>query len=227
MILILDLDDTLYSEIEYVYSGFAAVSTYMSTQYNLDQNQLFQGMKKSFQELGRGKIFNDVLRMYGLSNPKIIRKCISVYRSHEPNISLSAPGIAFLQRFESSIKYLVTDGNKLVQAKKIKALQLGPHFAKTYVTHQYGIKYAKPSTHCFQLIANEEECSYNSMVYIGDNPNKDFVGIKPLGIKTIRVNQGAFYNVKCEPQNEADVQVESLDEVNNNLLMMMTNEKTR
>jgi len=48
----------------------------------------------------------------------------------QPKITLSKEGKACLKRFKDLPKYLVTDGNKIVQLKKIQALGLEPYLKK-------------------------------------------------------------------------------------------------
>jgi len=56
------------------------------------------------------------------------------------------------------------------------------------------------------------------VIYIADNPNKDFVGLKPLGFKTIRVLKGPYKDLKKPPEFEADLNIRSLAELDVELL---------
>lgn len=85
--------------------------------------------------------------------------------------------------------YIVTDGNKIVQNNKIEALNLRKHIKKDFITHRFGKKHSKPSTYCFEKIRKLENVNPEDIVYIGDNPNKDFVNIKELGFRTIRIKK--------------------------------------
>jgi putative hydrolase of the HAD superfamily len=109
--------------------------------------------------------------------------------------------------------YLVTDGNLTVQRNKISSLQLDNYFFKCMPTHQYGIKHSKPSLHCFDLIKSWEGVDYSNLVYIGDNPHKDFIALKTVGAMTIRINTGMFTNVRVDEAHEARYQVDSLEEL--------------
>ena len=75
---------------------------------------------------------------------------------------------------------------------KADSLGLDKYFKKIVLTHRYGVKHAKPSSYCFSIIKDIENCEWIDLVYIGDDPNKDFVNLNPLGVKTIRVNTGRF-----------------------------------
>ncbi len=55
-LVIFDLDDTLYNERDFVYSGFMEVATYLSNKYGIDKNILFDDMVNILNSRGRGKI---------------------------------------------------------------------------------------------------------------------------------------------------------------------------
>ena len=50
MILVFDLDDTLYDEIAFVYSGFSAVSKYLSLQFNLNEKKILISLKEQVEK---------------------------------------------------------------------------------------------------------------------------------------------------------------------------------
>ncbi len=83
-----------------------------------------------------------------------VREVLRVDRHHFPEISLWESATRLLDR----PLYLVTDGHKLVQARKLEALRIGPRFRHTYITHRYGITHAKPVARCFALIMRRERC---------------------------------------------------------------------
>jgi putative hydrolase of the HAD superfamily len=53
----------------------------------------------------------------------------------------------------------------------------------------------------------------DEVIYIGDNPHKDFVGIKPLGFRTVRIMRGNHRHVEMPPEYEADHRISSLVEL--------------
>lgn len=214
-VVVFDLDDTLFSEIEYVKSGFIAVAKYFENKFNLDSNILYNFMVKELEENGRGKIFDSMLKAFDTYSKKNVEKAILVYRTHKPNIVLPQESIEVL-KYYSSLKiplYIVTDGNKIVQNNKIEALGVRKYIKKDFITHRYGLKSSKPSTYCFEKIAKLEKLDYKDIVYIGDNPNKDFVNIKKLGFRTIRIKQGIFMSLKKTKEYEAEIDIKSLIEL--------------
>lgn len=213
MVIVFDLDDTLYDELTYVDSGLNAVATHISGQFNLDKNSVLDKMKDVLMKQGRGHVFDETLKYFNHYSKKEVRKCLSVYRLHEPNIKLWTEAISCIERFKNYPLYIVTDGNKLVQHKKILALGVDKLVKKYFITYRYGLKYSKPSPHCFIKISKQENIAFDKVVYIGDNINKDFVGIKPLGFKTIRVKTGQYAALTKSSEFEADYSINGLNDL--------------
>ena len=214
MILVFDLDDTLYPELTYVYSGFKAVAKLLESEYNIPVADSMTIMLDELEKNGRGNVFNRVLDQYNICSKKNVLKCMKAYRFHTPVIKLHEDARIVLEQNAGKSKYLVTDGNKVVQTKKVEALQLYSVFKKVFVTHNYGVNKAKPNPYCFLKICDLERTNAENVVYIGDNPKKDFVSIKKLGFKTVRVKRGMFKDLVLSPEYEADLCVEDLREIN-------------
>lgn len=207
---VFDLDDTLYEEIQFVQSGFRAVAEFLYSSFAIDPEGSYKKMLQLLEKEGRGAVFDGVLKEHNLLTSKNLKKCISVYRGHTPDIKLSNEAEIVLDRLKGKPVYIVTDGNKIVQYNKIRALKLDQRVKKYFITYRYGRIHSKPSPYCFQKIAFAEKAAFEEIVYVGDNPNKDFVGIKPLGIKTIQINQGAFFRSILPEKFQADFQVDNL-----------------
>ena len=214
MILIFDLDDTLYDEIEYVKSGFKAVSIYLEEKYSLNQGETLSFMLKSLKDNGRGKIFDHLLSHYGFLSKKNLSKCISCYRTHNPSIKIKEQTLSLLISLKKHNKlYIVTDGNKIVQKKKINALNIEHLFKKIFITHRFGIKNAKPSLHCFQIIKKNENCKWDDIYYIGDNPYKDFANLNIVGANTIRILNCAYKEINPKKGYEAHKTFKSINDL--------------
>lgn len=203
MVLIFDLDDTLYDERTYVESGFRAVAQWGKSMFGWDANRSFSRMISVLDEEGRGAVFNRWLEGNGIRSKKVIQECVRVYRHHKPDISLPDATRNLLVSLTSSPLYLVTDGHKIVQSNKIEALGIAPYFRHCYITHRYGVASAKPSLRCFELIKARERCDWSEMVYVGDNPAKDFVSLNQVGAHTIRVKTGMHKDAVAKPGFEA------------------------
>jgi putative hydrolase of the HAD superfamily len=209
MVLIFDLDDTLYPERSYVESGFHAVARHLHQRHGWTAQASFDTLVADLAQHGRGALFNRLLARHGITAQREVTDCIKAYRQHQPVIQLAPLGELTIQRLRTP-PYLVTDGHKGVQARKVQALGLAPRLAKVYITHRYGVAHAKPSTHCFELIRQRERCNWADMAYVGDNPAKDFVNLTPLGVHTVRVRTGEHAQVVAKPGYEARFVIDDL-----------------
>jgi len=61
MILVFDLDDTLYDEMTYVKSGFRSVAHFLDASFNIPEAKAYKIMMKELAQNGRGRVFNAVL----------------------------------------------------------------------------------------------------------------------------------------------------------------------
>lgn len=212
MIIVFDLDDTLYQEVNFVQGGFKAVAEFLELNFQVPYAESFEFMNERLKK-GRNNIFDDLLKEFNLFNKKLVKKCISAYRRHKPAIHLLPEADSVLKMLQEYPIYIVTDGNKLVQKNKLLALGLTNRVKHCFITHNYGLGKAKPSPYCFLKICQKEKVRPEEVVYIGDNPNKDFLNLKPIGFKTVRVLQGHFKGLKKETQYEADYEINSLREL--------------
>lgn len=217
MVVVFDLDDTLYDELSYVQSGFHAVAGYLMEAHRISSQDSYSDMKERLAG-GRGRIFDDMLSRFGLYSRQAVRRCLSVYRLHKPDIRLYPEAEECLRRLQHLPIYIVTDGNKLVQENKFVALGLYNRVKFCFITHRYGTKNAKPSPYCFLKICEKEQVAPQEVIYIADNPRKDFVGIKPLGFHTVRLMQGQHQHVKAAPEYEAEYRIDSLAELDEEFL---------
>lgn len=173
---VFDLDDTLYSEKEYVRSGFDAISKY----YNIPN--LSDDLWKSFErgEKAINVVFNN------LNMLKEIETALRVYRFHKPKISLY-PGVAEMLSHISRRKKIgiITDGRPEGQRNKLEALGLIDSFPFIITDELGGVEYRKPCSRAFIDMKNKLECDYCKIAYVGDNVNKDFIAPEKLGMVSI------------------------------------------
>ena len=214
MIIVFDLDDTLYQEITYVKSGFKVVVDEMARKYDLDSEVIYRDALLLLDRSGRGHIFDTLLKNYGHYTKREVQRLVTIYRLHSPNIQIGGVEMKVLKQCgTNSNLYLVTDGNKLVQAKKIESLGIGPLFKRIFITHRFGLDAAKPSLKCFEIIKNIEKTNWENMVYIGDNPHKDFVNLNKVNAITIRILKGDYANHKVDSTYDAKHKIYDLNEL--------------
>ena len=211
MLLVFDLDDTIYDEETFVDSGFWAVAQFGEDRFGWNSEKSFLYMKRMLEREGRGQVFDRWLAENGQATRALVKKCVTIYHHHKPSIRLTEDTerlLFWLSRLHPL--YVVTDGHKIVQKYKIEALGIKKYFRKVMITHQYGKHHAKPSTYCFELIRRREGCNWEEMAYIGDNPYKDFVNLNPLGVLTVRVHTGAYRKVSVDSAYDAKYSIKSL-----------------
>lgn len=170
-VVIFDLDDTLYSEKEYVKSGYIAAVPDKA-------DELWRAF------LAGKPAFDTVV-------PEKKDEALAKYRAHKPNIYLY-PGVKdMIQRIRLSGKKIgiITDGRPEGQRNKISALKLIDLVDKIIVTDELGgLEYRKPNTKSFEIMKSEFNVPYEKMIYIGDNLKKDFIAPNELGMNSIWFN---------------------------------------
>ena len=213
--IIFDLDDTLYDEMQFVRGGFEAVSSYTSKNANVNQNVVYQLLLDVLEKHGRGQTFDIALKKLGLYNKNLIPKLVEVYRTHKPKLSLYSEVRTVLStlRKQGYKLGLITDGNVEVQRNKVEALKIKDFFDCIIFSDEYGIEKQKPNPFPYQKALKELKASARETIYVGDNPYKDFVSAKRLGIHTVRIMRGQYKNVTLNKEFEAEYQIINLGEL--------------
>jgi putative hydrolase of the HAD superfamily len=210
--LVLDLDDTLFLERDYVRSGFEIVGEW--AQWRFGVAQFAERAYGRFLSGSRGTIFDEVLRDCGVCpTPNDIRDMVQVYREHEPRISLLLDSCDFLSFFRGRCRLaLISDGCLSSQTRKFDALRLNGIFDPVVFTDSWGRECWKPNPRAFLHIQAAAQTSAGGCVYIADNPAKDFEAPSALGWRTARVRrEGAIYShMESPPGSEPDIEVADL-----------------
>lgn len=212
---IFDLDDTLYSEITYVKQAFKNVAVYLSEKNNISFEILYERMLELLDKNGRGQIFNDIIEEYSIKeNPK---KLVEIYRATMPSLKLYEDARQCINLLKNkNIKLaIITDGCSQVQHNKINGLGLEEIMDCIIVTDDYE-NAAKPSTIPYKMIMEKLEINApEDCVYIGDNPKKDFVGAREVGMHTARIirSEGMFMHLEADEGYEADDVVDNLEKI--------------
>ena len=177
MLYVLDIDDTLYLERDYVRSGFIAVGRWLAETQNIED--FFEHAWALFESGARGNIFDTVLEDLGFFNKDLVSELVCFYRAHHPDISLQADAIEFLKEHKQDDLAIITDGYSCAQREKIRALNLEQYVDKIIVTDDWGKEFWKPNPNAYILA--QGRCSPKECVYIADNPLKDFEAPVKLG----------------------------------------------
>ena len=215
--LLFDLDDTLYDEKQFVESGFFKLAEFVESKFKINKKDFYKILIDIFKGGARGNIFNLALEKVNVAyEENIIRAMVKIYREHNPKIKLAEDVKSLLEKLKEIYSLgIVTDGYFEVQKKKVQALKLEELFDSIIYTDKYGREYWKPNVYGYKLALEDLQVSSKEAIYIGDNPYKDFIGAKKVGITTVRViNQNREYSdVKLDKEYEADYKVEKLNEI--------------
>jgi putative hydrolase of the HAD superfamily len=216
-VLLFDLDDTLYPERSFVISGFHAVGAWLSSHLGLPADEVAEAFLSLHDGGARGDTFDRWLQNKGLDAGTYLDQLVNVYRRHMPSIKPFDAVPDLLQRFRASRRLgLVTDGFYEVQSHKLSALDIGRYFDVAVFSDELGREAWKPSTKPFEKALSMLGTPPEAAVYIADNPLKDFLGARQLGMETIRVRYSDGYYARCEPptpQHAPDHQVGKIEEI--------------
>ena len=223
--IIFDLDDTLFPEKEYVHSGFKVISIYLNEIYQINSEQSFNFLIRTFELNGRLKIFDSLLHKFMPHKTKaerkeLVNKMVELYRNHSPDIKLNDEVIKILIEFRNlgwKIS-IVTDGLKLMQKNKINALGLNQLVDNVVYCFEHNSP--KPSTLGFEMAAKEMGIDIENCLVVGDHPEKDIAPAIKLNSKAYRVRTERFANLEDNaffaPINSFATLVDFFDKVINN-----------
>ena len=212
--LIVDLDDTLYLERDYVRSGFDAVGRHIASSLAVDG---FGTRCWSLFERGvRSTTFDEVLKECGIAGSVDTAELVDVYRSHAPSIRLAEDVEEFVEKWPKDRPLgLITDGPVASQSAKIAALGLREHFHPVVMSDEFGLEFRKPHERPFEAVEEALGLRPDQLTYIADNPRKDFVAPRRRGWHTIRIRRPlGEHSARDDPGDcAADAEIASFAEL--------------
>ncbi len=190
-VVVLDLDDTLYPEVEYKKSGLRAVAEIVENLYG--QSVARNWLERPIQT--ERDYLDELCHVAGV--PLTVKQSLMwAYRLHAPNIKLS-------ENVRLTVDYLatqclalavLTDGRSISQRSKLKAL--GLQHLPAYISEDY--RSEKPEKLRYNQIMYDFPAE--KYVYVGDNPQKDFLAPNRLGWQTIGL-KGDNQNIHSQNEN--------------------------
>lgn len=190
LILVFDLDDTLYPERQFALSGFAAAERWAQAMLGL--TGLAADMTRLLDQGHLGQLFRLALASRLPDHlPEHLDGLLEAYRSHLPTLTLFDDASWALGHFGALAKLgLITDGTHAVQRRKVEALGVARHFRKIVYTDALGGRaFSKPHHQSYQLIEAALGSGNDRFVYVGDNPAKDFVAPNARGWTSVMVDR--------------------------------------
>lgn len=202
-LVVLDIDDTLFLEQDYVRSGFRSVDAMLFERIGVIG--FFEVAWGLFEAGVRGDIFDQTVKTLGLIREVEIPELVHLYRTHRPEISLLDDAKQFVEACVGYVNLaVVTDGPPASQNAKIEALGLKKYMNHFVVTGEHGPDWHKPSAKAFLHLQDTLKTSPHDCIYYADNPKKDFIGPRELGWHTTRVIRNGGLHSNEQSAGEAD-----------------------
>lgn len=193
MVFVFDLDDTLFAEMEFVRSAYRDIAR----RYG---GGLLAGMLDAPSP-------REAFDSTGLP----IGELLPIYRNHFPDIRLPWQSLYTLAALRNRGEQLglITDGRSVTQRNKINALGLNRFVADEmiFISEEVGAeKLSGRSFDAVMTLCGDSDGSH--YVYVGDNPQKDFLPGNRLGWQTVCLLGGAA-GENIFDQNLTDVPAEN------------------
>ena len=224
---IFDLDDTLISENEYIKSGFNVVAKYIHQQYGKEQKDIYKELIQLYKNDSKN-VFNRWFDKNKIKYKDVeIKEIINIYRCHKPNIKFYndvIPTIKELKKRKIKIG-IITDGYIQTQKAKLEAINAKDLFDEIIITDELGKEFWKPHPKAFELIKKKMGVGFEEMIYIGDNPEKDFYigSIYPINCIRICRNDSIYKNNNYKNGTKEKYKIENLEEIKNKIKILNTN----
>lgn len=182
--IVFDLDDTLYKEIDYVDSGIRAVAADAESAGIMSETEAYSLIKDA-PDIASGFDSLVAIAIKRTSAVFDIKRILDIYRNHVPQISLSVETEDLLEKLQASNVNmgLITDGRTVTQRAKIASLGLGKYISSEniLISQEIGADKHRPTAFEIMMQRNPNE----KYVYVGDNPEKDFLWPNRLRWQTI------------------------------------------
>src|SRR5581483_8600820 len=153
LVIVFDLDDTLYPERQFALSGFKAAGDWAEAQLGIAG--LAQDMTRLLDGGHLGELFRIALAgKLPDHTPEHLAGLLEAYRNHEPELALFADAAWALSHYAGQAKLgLITDGTHHVQARKVAALAIAHHFGEIVYTHALGGRaFSKPHPKSYEMV---------------------------------------------------------------------------
>lgn len=187
---ILDLDNTLYDENQYLHCVFLE----FWNKHHLDNNDFEKICSQALGDESRLKskdIFTTFLELTPIGYTKQYHdELFGIYTSIHCEITLYEDAKVFLDYLKKNNTQvaILTNGPIIAQKNKIKNLALSN--IPIFYARDNGVQFEKPHPQAFQKVLNYFALQPQECYMIGDNPLTDLHGALKLGITPIWLQRG-------------------------------------
>ncbi|TFV62171.1 HAD family hydrolase [Geodermatophilus sp. DF01-2] len=203
---VVDLDDTLYPQADYLASAAAAVGV-AAGHAGLDGAAVHAALRK---ELAAGSdaggTIDRALLAVGVpasSLSALVPPLVAAFTQHTPPRLSPYPGAeeALCALAAAAPLACLTDGNPAIQAAKVAATGLGRLLPVVVVTDALGGRAVrKPHPTGLVAVAARLGLPPDRLLVIGDRPGKDVAVAAAVGARAVRIRQGEYATAPDEPR---------------------------
>lgn len=199
--ILIDMDDTLFDEHDYVKSGFQAVADFLEKERAVPADYSFPSMMAFWELEGRGAVFDRIIERFEIrDHDGLVQECIDTYRQHMPVIEPhEGTQDTLLKLREIAPLALVTNGLPTMQHNKLTALKLASYF--DVIIFCDALAAPKPSPSGLLKALHDLRVAPADAVMIGDNPATDGAAAQAACVSFIRVLTQRFGHI-ASPGNE-------------------------
>jgi FMN phosphatase YigB (HAD superfamily) len=203
---VVDLDDTLYPQADYLASATTAVGA-AAELAGLDGAAVRAALRG---ELAAGSdaggTIDRALLAVGVGAaelPDHVPALVAAFTKHSPRRLSPYPGVEEALRALGAAVPLacLTDGNPVIQSAKLAATGLGPLLPVVVVTDALGGRAVrKPHPTGILAVAARLGVPPDRLLVIGDRPGKDVAVAAAVGARAVRVRQGEYASAPDLPR---------------------------
>lgn len=191
---IFDLDDTLYSQRDWLDGAWTAVAR-AAAEYGVDAHKLNAALSEvAARGSDQGKIIDQALEAIARTDVPVT-DLVEAFLGHAPTSLDLFPGVdAMLTELrDSGIRVgVVSDGTVRTQDAKIEALGLRDLVDVIVLSDSMGRRFRKPHPRPVLEALAQLDASPAYAVVIGDRPDTDVASAAAAGVRAIRVKTGEY-----------------------------------
>lgn len=193
-VIVFDLDDTIYKEIEFLKSGYGSIINKLDEDFSIELN--IGNLLKDY--YNGTNVFEKIVN-HNISKKVTVAYLLDIYRNHIPDIIINYTNKQTIVKLKEKgfILGIITDGRVKTQRNKLKALGINMLFDEILISEEFGSEKTNENNF-LHFEAKYPEFQY---YYIGDNIAKDFVIPNGLGWTTIGLRDVNSLNIHSQKVN--------------------------
>lgn len=225
--LLLDLDNTVYdTKKQVVHARMAAVRAMIKQGLEADEKTAIKLLQDIVTESGSnyGQHYNLLAKRLGCSDAsRIVALGVLAYHDAKRKFLKPRPGLEKTLKTLKKRGYklgIVSDGVAVKQWQKLIALGIDTLFDTVVISEEVGC--CKPDKRIFESALSNLGLDAGDTLYIGDRSEKDIVGAKAAGVRTILFETEENRNETAKKGQEPDYRINEFKE-----LLKIINEQKR